>query len=126
MDPQQSVDVADSGGLDQAGGGDPNRMQATLDLPLPEIQELVQDGIPWGDIEILPDKCLKHIRMVRQVVQDLGGGQAIILQLPNKAHVFQRPFQARVPGQSLRELRRYRPVDNMMSDKVGDMQPETQ
>jgi hypothetical protein len=79
-------------------------MQVALDFPLPEIQELVQHGIARGDVEVLPDKCLKHARMIRQVVEDFGGGQAIILQLPNRSHDSQLPLRAHVPGGSLPEL----------------------
>jgi hypothetical protein len=73
-------------------------MQAAFDLSIPEIEEFVQHGIARGDIEVLPDKRLEQIGVVRQMVEDLSGRHAIILQLPNKAHDFPASFQSTQPG----------------------------
>src|ERR1700733_3963575 len=78
--------MSDRGGFDQACRGHSHGMEAALDLALPEIQEFVQHGITRCDVEILPDIGLQNVRMVRQMIEDLSGGEAIILQLANKGH----------------------------------------
>src|ERR1700761_283137 len=94
-------------------------MQRALDLPGPEVQELVQHGISRGDVQILPDVGLQHVGMVRQVVQDLGCGQAIILRLPDRGHGCLASFQSTL-----------RPTDwpdnRMMLEKRRLVQQETQ
>jgi hypothetical protein len=60
------------------------------------------------------------------MVENLGGGQAIILQLPNKAHDFRVPFQTRGFGQRLIKPGTCWSNETMMSDKLRPVQLETQ
>src|SRR5687768_10557387 len=56
-------------------------VQLAVDVPGPEVEELAQLGIVGIQIVMLPDKGLQQARMVGQVVDDLGGGEAIALEL---------------------------------------------
>ena len=72
--------------LDQAGGCDPDGMQAALQFPLPKGQELAQDRVARRDVQLLPDIGLQEARMVGHVIEDLSRRQVIILELLAKRH----------------------------------------
>jgi hypothetical protein len=56
-------------------------MQATLDLALPEIEELPQGREFREEIIFLPDEILQQVRVIRHVVEDIGRRQPIALKL---------------------------------------------
>ena len=51
-------------------------VQVRIDLTPPEIQELLEAGILWHEVDLLPDIGLQQRRMIRHAIKDLGGGQA--------------------------------------------------
>ena len=68
-------------------GGDPHRMHLPLQFPIPEREELPQLRLVLRDVHGLPNVALQNLRMIRQTVKDLGGGQAIVLDHDGVAHV---------------------------------------
>ena len=64
-----------------SGLRDLHRMQLALDVLFPEGEEALQLGIARRDIELLPDEALDQVRVVGQVVEDLGRGQPVSLKL---------------------------------------------
>jgi hypothetical protein len=61
-------------------------VEFAVNLLAPEFQEFVQLREFRGDVQVLPDEGLQDGGVVRQVVQDFGGGQAIITQLQGETH----------------------------------------
>src|SRR5205814_2423769 len=76
--------MAETAGGDQFGVGDPHRMEPAVDVPHPEIEEFLQLGKARGDVQMLPQEGLQEAGMVRKVVDDLGGGEAVVTQLTLK------------------------------------------
>ena len=60
---------------------DSDLMDCRVDITAPAIQEFVQFGILRGEVIELPHKTLDQDRMIRQVIQNLCGGQLITFQL---------------------------------------------
>ena len=73
--------MAPAAGGYEVGPGHFNRMQLALEIVAPEIEEFVQHGQARGEVVILPEVGLQQAGMVRQVVEDFGGDQAIIVEL---------------------------------------------
>ncbi|OWV71692.1 hypothetical protein ATY76_31030 [Rhizobium sp. R339] len=78
-------------------------MKRPIELFLPELQEAAHLGKIGGEVVILPDVGLQNRRVVRQVVEDLGGRQTIALQL--LFHVLVHRIQLLVPTCALLALR---------------------
>ncbi len=55
-------------------------MQWSLDVRLPELDELEQLGVIWRQIVVLPDKDIEHVPVVWHPVEELGGGEAVALE----------------------------------------------
>ena len=91
------IDTAPLVGADQAVVRVADRMQRTIEACLPEIQEPAHFGKIGGEIVLLPDVALQDRRVIRQVVEDLGGRQTIALQLffhvlVHRVHFFSFPL----------------------------------
>jgi hypothetical protein len=56
-------------------------MQLAFDIADPEIEEAAQHGKMGGDIEMLPEEGLQHVRVIREMVEDLRGGEAVAPEL---------------------------------------------
>jgi hypothetical protein len=56
-------------------------VQLALDVPDPEIEKLAQLGKVRGQIVVLPQEGLQQRRVIRQMIGDLGGCQAIAAEL---------------------------------------------
>src|SRR5260370_38337203 len=76
MQRQLVLDVAEAIWRGAAALLDVDRMQPALDVVMPEFEEFVQLRIVGGEVEFLPDEGLEQRGMVRQAVDDLGGGWA--------------------------------------------------
>lgn len=87
VESQKRAGVTDSLAGGEAGGGDSDGMQRSFQVAAPEIQKFVQHRVAWGDIEVLPDEGLQQAGVVRQMIQDLRGGQAIVGWMPDEPHV---------------------------------------
>ena len=74
-------DVAEPKPSERPGLPNPNGMELTLQIAAPEFEKPAQFGEIGGKVELLPDKALQQIGMIRQMVDDLRGRQAIIAQL---------------------------------------------
>lgn len=57
------------------GGSDAHRMNRAVEFAAPEGEEAAQFGIVRGKIVILPDEGLEKDGVIRQAIEDLGGGQ---------------------------------------------------
>ena len=68
-------------GTDFFAAHDSDRMDCRVDITAPVIQEFVQFGILRGEVIELPHETLDQDRMIRQVIQNLCGGQPITFQL---------------------------------------------
>ena len=79
--------MSELAGLDQVYRGDPDRMQPPIQLSFPEFQKLAQHRVFRGNIQVLPNIGLEDFGMIGQAIKDLGGGQAVVLQLLGKAHL---------------------------------------
>ena len=73
--------VADLAGLDDGGADDFYGVEFAFELGGPEVEEFAEDREGWGDVEVLPDIGLQKARVIGQVIEDFGGGEAIVLQL---------------------------------------------
>ena len=58
-----------------------HRMQPPFDIAFPEGEEFAQHRKLRREVELLPDEALDERRMIRQVIEDFGGGEAITFQL---------------------------------------------
>src|SRR5271155_2937259 len=63
--------------LDQPRVGHGDRMQQTIEFARPEIQELHQFRKMGMQVVLLPDVVLQDPGMVRHMVEDVGGGEAV-------------------------------------------------
>lgn len=73
-------------------------MNSRLDILDPEVEEPVQFGVMGCDVEMLPDESLQHAGMIRHMVDDLGGREAVAVELAHKivvlaAHPFVSSFE---------------------------------
>ena len=59
------------------GRGDTNRVDGAVEIFPPEAEKAGEDGKPRYQVEPLPDVTLQKVRMIGQVVEDLGRGEAI-------------------------------------------------
>ena len=76
-----AVDRFDLGGLDQPRMRHGHRMQRSLELLQPEIEEFVELGKFRTQIVLLPDIGLQKPRMIRPAIEDVGRGQPVALEL---------------------------------------------
>src|SRR3954453_20988328 len=67
--------------MDQARMGHRDRMQRSLELSLPKVQEPLQLREFGEEVVSLPDVSLQQPAMIRTPVQDLRRGQAIAFDL---------------------------------------------
>ncbi len=79
--------VLELGRFDECGAGYADLMDGPVEFTLPKVQELCQDWEAWSDVEVLPDIDLDDALMVRHPVQDLGCGDAVVIQLAQKGRV---------------------------------------
>jgi len=78
--------VSDLGRRYELGGADAHGVQLAIQRAFPESQKLVQHRKLRCDVQILPDETLQQPRVVGQMIQDFGGGEAIAVQLQCQAH----------------------------------------
>src|SRR5262249_45437030 len=71
----------DLGGLDQPRVRDRHRMQRSLELLQPEIEEFVEFRKVRAQIVLLPDVGLQKPGMIRPAIEDVGCGQSVALEL---------------------------------------------
>src|SRR5271165_4180408 len=81
VQPEHAIDGADFGWSNQAAMANRDRVQAPVQLGLPELQEALQLGEIRTEIVVLPDIGLQQPRMVGSPVKDFGGCQAVSLHL---------------------------------------------
>ncbi|ENT04710.1 hypothetical protein C038_01657 [Brucella sp. 63/311] len=62
-----------------------DRMERPFDLALPEFDEMVQHRKFGRKIIILLDEKLEKMRVIRHVIEHLGGGQAVTGKLQFKS-----------------------------------------
>src|SRR6185437_12595816 len=67
--------------LDQLGARHPDAVQPAVEVPVPEIEELAEVGEAGGEVEVLPDVALQHVLVVGHPVEDLGGRNAVVVEL---------------------------------------------
>ena len=60
---------------------DPHRMQLAIEVAAPEFEKPTQRRIIRGDVETLPDIALQQIGMIREMIDDLRGGQPAVAEL---------------------------------------------
>ena len=78
MHTERGTDVAEPWPSSEAGLADPHRVQLALDIAAPVFQKAAERREIRGDVHLLPDEALQQVRMIRQTVDDLRGGQTII------------------------------------------------
>jgi len=61
-------------------------MELALDVAGPKLQEAPEFGKIRSEVELLPDKALQQIGVVRHPIDDLGGGQPILTKMGNGCH----------------------------------------
>jgi hypothetical protein len=59
-------------------------MELALDVLHPKVEEAAKLRIVRGDVEVLPDESLEQAGMVRHVVDDLGRGEAVAVELASE------------------------------------------
>src|SRR3954469_4108677 len=69
------------GGFDQAAVRHLYRMQRPIERLLPEDQEALELGEVRKQVVVLPHEGLKQMRVVRQVIQDLGRRETVAFEL---------------------------------------------
>jgi hypothetical protein len=73
-------------------------VNSRLDIFDPKVEETVQLGVMGGDVEMLPDESLQQAGMIRHMIDDLGGREAVAVELAHKivvlaAHPFVSSFE---------------------------------
>jgi hypothetical protein len=81
MQPEFAVDGSELRRLDQLAVGHAHRMQRTLKLLFPEIEEAVEFGKFGKEIVVLPDIGLEQPMMIGTPIQDVRGGKAVTTHL---------------------------------------------
>src|ERR1700761_4548728 len=81
MQPEHTVHGAQLGGLDQLGMRDADRIKRSLELLLPERQEILQRREAWKQIVILPDIGLQQRWMIRNPIKDFRRRQPVTQHL---------------------------------------------
>src|ERR1700746_2377003 len=81
MQAEHAVDGAQLRGLDQLGMRDSDREQRSLELFLPEAQEIRQRREFRKQVVVLPDIGLQQRRMVRHPIKDLRRRQTVTQHL---------------------------------------------
>src|SRR5438128_10463943 len=74
---ERMLDVADSVRGAAAALLHIHRMQLALEVAAPEFEEALEFGIIRREVEFLPDEALQQGGMVRQVIDDLCGGEPV-------------------------------------------------
>src|SRR5690606_9289747 len=90
VDRDDPVDRAPLGRADQVLVGDADRVQHRFDLAAPVGQEAVELGERGGDVVLLRDEGLQQARVIRHVVVDLHGREAVAFDLTNEIPVCHR------------------------------------
>ena len=62
------------------------RMELAFDVLAPEFQKAAELGKVRGEVELLPDKALQQIGVVRHPVDDLGSRQPILTKMGDGGH----------------------------------------
>src|SRR4051794_8088738 len=75
--------------LDQLRAADPDAVQLALEVLVPEIEELAQLGEAGGQVQVLPDVALQHVPMIGHPVENLGGRDAVVLELRYETTIHQ-------------------------------------
>ena len=70
--------VADIAGVDAGGVCNADGMEFAFEFAVPEIEEFLEDRETRGEVEVLPDVGLQQAGVVGEVVEDLGGGEAVV------------------------------------------------
>src|SRR4051794_18399307 len=83
MQAQRCADVAKPAAAGRPRLPDFYRMELALDVGAPELQEAAQLGKIRSEVELLPDKALQQIGVVRHPVDDLRRGQPILTKMGN-------------------------------------------
>src|SRR5690349_25152203 len=78
MQAQRCADVAKPATAGRPRLPDFYRMELALVVGAPELQEAVQLGKIRSEVELLPDKALQQIGVVRHPVDDFGRGQPLL------------------------------------------------
>lgn len=81
MQVERLFDVAELRWRDDSRVPNPDRMQRSVEILGPEIQELVQLGKLWRVVELLLDETLENAGLIGDVIDDLGGGHPPPFQL---------------------------------------------
>jgi len=71
---------------DDIGRADAHRVQLAVEFALPEGKKATENGIIRREIEILPDKALQQAGVIRHMVEDFCGRQAVTPQLSAEMH----------------------------------------
>jgi hypothetical protein len=78
------IDHAQFRGPNKPRVGDGYRMQKALEIADPKIQELPEVGKVRMQVMLLPNVILENPRVIRQVIEDAGGRQAVSFKLATK------------------------------------------
>jgi hypothetical protein len=84
MQPEDTVDGAQLGRLDQSRVGNHHGMQGPFELTLPKNQKFLQAREVRAQIVILPNIRLEQPTMVWTAVVDVRRGQTVALNLTHK------------------------------------------
>jgi hypothetical protein len=79
-----SVDSSKFRGLDELRVRYRHGVKFAVDIARPEIEELCKHWVLWCEIQMLPEKFLEETRVIGHVVEDLGCGESVTLQLQLK------------------------------------------
>ena len=83
MQAQRCADVAEPAAAGRSRLPDFYRMKLALDVAAPEFQEAPELGKVRSEVELLPDKALQQVGVVRHPVDDLRRGQPILTKAGN-------------------------------------------
>ena len=61
-----------------SGLTNPHRVELAFEIAAPEFEKAAQLREVRSNVQLLPDEALQQVRMIRQTVDDLRGGQTII------------------------------------------------
>src|SRR6516164_7325770 len=78
MQAKRGADVAEPRPYERSRLADPDGVQSALEIAAPEFQKATQLGEIRSRVELLPDEALQQVGVIRQMVDDLRGGQSII------------------------------------------------
>src|SRR6185312_1052582 len=87
MQAELALDEAEFGWRDEPAMRHANAVERTIEIGVPEIEEVGQSGEARRDVVVLPYVALQELGVVGKAVEDLRRGEREALDLPKEGSI---------------------------------------